>query len=250
MSGCSYSAQMDTKDKNRLFCTTQWSVVLRARGDSQTAAECLEKLCAAYWYPLYAFLRRRGSPREEAEDLTQGFFTRLLSGKFLDGIHPAKGRFRNFLLASLKNFAANEWDKALAQKRGGNLNFVSLEALDPESRYAFEIDPGLTAEKLFDRRWALTVIEQAFALLREELGDKQQRLDVLKPLLMGEPLERSYKELAQQLHTSEGALKVFASRLPQRFAVCLRQVINATVETPEQREQELQDLMTALSDSS
>jgi DNA-directed RNA polymerase specialized sigma24 family protein len=221
-------------------------MVLRARGDSPFAAECLENLCATYWFPLYAFLRQQGTPKERAEDLTQGFFQQLLSGDFLSGVHPSKGRFRSFLLASLKHFAANEHDKEHAQKRGGGATVIHLDGIEPEARYQLEPATDLSPDKVFHRQWALSVLEQGLEELRQHSDGKEAWFDALKPLLTGDSLEITYRELASKLGASEGALKVYVHRLRQRFAVCLRQVIWRTVERPEQVEDELRELMDAL----
>jgi len=221
-------------------------MVLSAKSDSPAAAEALERLCATYWYPLYAFLRRQGQSHECAQDLTQGFFAHLLGRCFLEGVHPAKGRFRSFLLASLKNFVANEFDRAQAEKRGGKMTFVPIDTLNPQERYLEESNSGLTAEKMFDRAWAYSVLKQAFALLREKLGENAAKFNLLKPLLMGEPADSSYKEIAERLNTTEGALRTDCHRLRKRWFNCVREVISSTVESPEQIETELQDLIAAL----
>jgi RNA polymerase sigma factor (sigma-70 family) len=229
---------------NASFTTTHWSVVLNARGSSQSAADSLGRLCATYWYPLYAFARHRGYNKEEAEDLTQEFFARLLAGKFLEGVDPAKGKFRTFLLASMKYFLANEWDKAQTQKRGGGLKTISFDAEDPETRYKLEPVTDLSPEKLYERRWALIVIEQTFADLRK--GEKQPWFDAVKPLLLGEPDAETYAETAAKLQTTEGALKVAVHRLRQRFGQTLRAIIAETISDPADVESEIAHLIAAL----
>lgn len=240
------SRSVDQPVKSPVFTTTPWSMVLRARGDTPFAAECLERLCATYWFPLYAFLRHNGHPKERAEDLTQGFFHHLLSGDYLAGIHPSKGRFRNFLLASLKNFAANARDRDYAQKRGGASTILHLDAMDPEDRYKLELATDLSPDKLFHRRWALNVLDQAFNQLREQSDGKEAWFDAVKPLMVGDNLDVTYKELAVKLGASEGAVKVYVHRLRQRFAASIRQIIWCTVERPEQVEEEIRDLLLAL----
>src|SRR3954464_12732041 len=151
------------------FVTTHWSVVMAAgRGDSTRARAALEKLCRNYWYPLYAFVRRLGHGAHDAEDLVQGFFAVCLEKNYLIAADQAKGRFRSFLLVALKRFLANEWDKARAQKRGGAQPLISLDSLTAEQRYALEPADRFTADKLFERRWSLTLLDQVVARLQEE----------------------------------------------------------------------------------
>lgn len=237
---------MDTPGKNPAFTSTQWSTVLRARGDSPFAAECLEKLCATYWYPLYAFLRQQGHTKERAEDLTQGFFEQLLAKKFLENIHPSKGKFRNFLLASLKNYTANERDKEFAQKRGGGSITISIDGIDPEARYGLEPVTTLSPDKLFDRSWANTVLEKTYQELRQNMEGREAWFEPLKPLLIGEPSEIPYRNLAETLGTTENALKTYVSRFRKKFQNSLREVISCTVERPEQVEEEVRELVLAL----
>ena len=232
---------MEAERGSPAFTTTHWTVVLQARGDSPGAADSLGRLCAAYYYPLYAFVRQRGKSKEEAEDLTQEFFVRLCSGNFLDKVHPAKGKFRSFLLASVKNFLANEWDKARAQKRGGGCVVLSLDE-DYEGRYQLEPVDDASPDKLFERRWALAVLEQSYERVREEMGERREWFEALKPTLMGEA-EGSYREIAAKLNASEGAVKVAVHRLRQKFAHALRQMIAETLEDPREVEDELRYLI-------
>ena len=151
------------------FRTTQWSVVFTAQqSDSTQARAAMEKLCRAYWHPIYAFVRRRGHPVHDAQDLTQEFFSRLLEKDALDAVHPAKGKFRSFLLASMKHFLANEWDKANAQKRGGGKRALSIDMATAETWYTAEPADGQTPETSFERRWAITVLDQVLQRLRDE----------------------------------------------------------------------------------
>jgi RNA polymerase sigma factor (sigma-70 family) len=238
---------VEPRAHNPAFTITHWSLILRARGESPFAAECLERLCARYWFPLYAFLRRQGHSKESAEDITQGFFQQLLAGDFLADIHPSKGRFRNFLLASLKNFAANQHDKGRAQKRGGTSTMIYLDAVDPEARYKLEPSTDLSPDRLFQRGWAMSVLEEAFQELREHNDAKEEWFNAVKPLLIGDSLEVTYKELAQKLGATESAVKVYVHRLRHRFGQAIRQVIWRTVERPEQVEAEIRELLLALS---
>lgn len=233
---------MEAERGSPAFTTTHWTVVLQARGDSPAATDSLARLCAAYYYPLYAFVRQRGKGREEAEDLTQEFFLRLCSGNLLEKVHPAKGKFRSFLLAALKNFLANEWDKANAQKRGGGCVVLSLDE-DYEGRYQLEPVDNASPDKLFERRWAMAVLEQTYEQVRQEMGERADRFEALKPALMGEPVDESYREIAAKLNASEGAVKVAVHRLRQKFAHTLRQIIAETLEDPREVEDELRYLI-------
>jgi RNA polymerase sigma-70 factor (ECF subfamily) len=228
------------------FAETQWSIIRAARGDSDRAASALEQLCRRYWYPLYAFVRRRGHTAEDAQDLTQGFFARLLEKDWLDQVDPSKGKFRSFLLASMKHFLANARDHAQAVKRGGGRTTLSLDADTAESRYANEPFDSLTPERIYDRRWALTLLEQVMASLREEyvLGGKQSLFEHLKPVLVAQAAP--YAEIGRDLKMSEGAVKVAAHRLRQRYREILRTQVAQTVASPEELEEELRDLLKAL----
>lgn len=171
-----------------VFATTQWTLVLRAGGDdSPEADEALEKLCRAYWYPLYVFIRRTGSTQHDAKDLTQAFFARLLEKGYLSGLDRSKGKFRSFLLAAFQHFSANHRRDAHAQKRGGNCTFISLNDESVEHHYAGCAASDLPAEKLFERQWAMTLLEQVVARLREEFSaaDKAALFDELKIFLTG-----------------------------------------------------------------
>ena len=231
------------------FDETHWSLVLAAGGgDGSQARQALEKLCGAYWYPLYAFVRRRGYSAHDAQDLTQGFFARLLQKKDLAGVDRTKGRFRSFLLASLEHYLANEWDRARAQKRGGGCTLISIDDVDAEARYLGEPEGQTTAEQLFDRRWALTLLDQVLARLREEMvqAGKARQFEALKFCLTGEKAA-GYAEIGRQLGTSEGALKVAIHRLRERYRMLLRAEIANTVGSPAEVDEELRQLFAALS---
>lgn len=238
---------MDTVNFSPQFNPTQWTLIILARGSSPFAAESLNKLCKIYWPPLYCFLRGQGHSHESASDLTQGFFAQLLTGNFLEQIHPAKGRFRSYLLACLKNFVSNERDKQCAQKRGGGRQILSLEQMAEEASGHWEPSTDLSPGKLFDRKWALTVLEQAFARFKRDFPTPE-RFDLIKPLLSGTPPEESYKELAPRLGTTEGALKTSVHRLRKEFKKVFWQVVLETVETPEQVQSEIRELLLALQD--
>jgi RNA polymerase sigma factor (sigma-70 family) len=230
-----------------VFATTRWSMVLRAKGDSSGAHESLAALCEAYWYPLYAFVRRQGYPPPDAQDLTQEFFARLLAKGWLAGVGRERGKFRSWLLASLKHFLANEWDRAQALKRGGQTTLISFDDNTAEVRYRREPVAPESADQLYDRRWALTLLDRVLAHLRaesERLG-KLAQFEALKGALTGE--KTPYAEIAVALDTTEGAIKVAVHRLRERYRALLRAEIAETVATPAEIDEELRHLLAALS---
>jgi len=237
-------------DQPGLFSATRWSVVLAA-GDSGApgAQEALEKLCRAYWYPLYAYVRRQGHSPEDAQDLTQAFFARFLEKKYLRGADRERGRFRSFLLTSLKNFLVNEWEKARAEKRGGFQTIVSWDEEPPEDRYRAEPADEETPETLYEKRWAVALLENVLARLRREFAasGKQELFEQFKVFLWGEKSGLSYASLAAQTGTSEGAIKVGVHRLRHRYLEVLRAEVAQTVATPAEVEEELRHLITILS---
>jgi RNA polymerase sigma-70 factor (ECF subfamily) len=231
------------------FVTTHWSLVISAGGnDTARARNALEKLCRSYWFPIYAFVRRQGHGPHDAQDLTQEFFARLLEKKQLAGVDPAKGRFRSFLLASLKHFLANEWDKAKAQKRGGGQILIPIDVATAETSCGFEPADHLTAERIFERRWALTLLEQVLRRLRAEYtrDGKENLFEQLKPTLTEVSRSVRYAEIAARLGTSEGAVKVAVHRLRQRYREVLRAEIADTVASPGEVEDEIRNLFAAL----
>src|SRR3954471_10218810 len=181
------SPDHSTPREGHVFATTRWSVVLRAGAGSSASDDALARLCRAYWYPLYAFVRRQGHGPHDAQDLTQGFFARLLEKKDLAAVDRSKGKFRSFLLAAMKHYLANEWDRARAQKRGGGLALISIDDAEAEGRYAHEAAEQSTAEQLFDRRWALTLLDQVLARLEDEMAaaGKHAMFNALKFSLTG-----------------------------------------------------------------
>ena len=232
------------------FAATHWSLVLAAGRDSTPAARAaLEKLCRTYWPPLYSFARRSGLAPADAQDLTQGFFLQLLERDFLAGVDPAKGKFRSFLLASLKHYLSNERDRARAQKRGGGRAPVSIDAQDAEGRYLIEPADPMTPEKLYERRWALTVIDQALARLQNEYAASGRGaiFEKLKGELTSTASRPPHAEIGRELGLTPGAVKVAAHRLRQRFGEMLRAEIAETVARPEDIEEEIQHLFQALS---
>lgn len=232
-----------------VFVTTHWSLVLTAgRTDTIQAHEALATLCQAYWYPLYAYVRRRGSTPHDAEDLTQGFFAHLLRANSLANARREKGRFRGFLLAAFNHFVANEWDRARARKRGGGKAALSLDAGAAESRYKLEPADQLTAERIYERRWALTLLDAVLHHLEREheLSGKKDLFSELRFCLTGERSKLPYAELAGRLGMSEGAVKVAVHRLRQRYRELLRAEIANTVTSPDEVEDEIRHLFTVL----
>jgi RNA polymerase sigma-70 factor (ECF subfamily) len=231
------------------FNTTHWSVVLLAGETNAAQGEAaLDKLCRTYWYPLYAYVRRRGHSQEDAQDLTQEFFARLLEKKYLKLATQERGKFRSFLLKSLQHFLVNEWVRGQAQKRGGGQKLMSLDEEAVERLYLQEPSGELSAESLYDKRWALTLLERAMSRLGVDYAaaGKGDLFDQLKGLLLSDGSGEIYRELAGPLEMSEGAVKVAAHRLRQRFRDAVRLEIAQTVSTPEEVDEELRCLMAAL----
>ena len=232
------------------FTTTHWSVVLAA-GQCGTAqsAQALELLCRTYWFPLYAFVCRRGYKEHEAQDLTQEFFARLLAKDDLRAVDRGKGKFRSFLLAALEHFLAKEWRRANAQKRGGGVTVIPLDDQSTGLGSVQVVAPGLSPEEFFDQQWAITLLEQAVGKLQREFkaGGKEAVFEELKIYLTGERRAVSYAELAVKLKTTEAALKMAVSRMRQRYGELLRAEIASTISSPEEIEEELHALFAALS---
>lgn len=231
------------------FVTTHWSVVLSARQkDSPHSDAALESLCRAYWYPLYAYVRRQGRSPHDAQDLTQEFFSRLLHKDYLQAADQEKGRFRTFLLVALKRFLANEWDRARAQKRGGGQVVLPLDTEVAETRYQMEPAPDVSADVVFDRRWALTLLDQTMARLRAEFTNagKAGDFEHLKGCLTADRANLSYAEMAAALGINEGAARVAVHRLRKRFREVFREEIGHTVSTQAEVEAEMRYLLQAL----
>ena len=230
------------------FPTTRWSVVVTA-GDPhrKEARSALVSLCENYWYPLYAYLRRRGYPTDQAQDLTQEFFIRLLEGRYLDRADPEKGRFRSFILTSLRFFVADQADRQRAHKRGGGA-VGPLEFLSGEERYQREPAHDETPERIFERRWALSVLDRVVEKLRNEFVQhgRPEHFDKLKVFLLGQSDAQPYAALAREMNTSEGAIKVAVHRLRKRYRELFRQEIADTVADPAEVESELRFLVAAL----
>ena len=232
------------------FTTTHWSLVLNAQDTASPLAEAaLEKLCRTYWYPLYVFVRRQGEDEESAKDLTQGFFARLLEKHYLAQVQREKGKFRSFLLAALKHFLADEWDKARAQKRGGGQSLVSLDDSTGEERYRLEPVEAMDAEKLFERRWALTLLEQARARLKEEYleSGKASLYERLKVFEAGDKQGPAYASLAAELGLTESGVKSAVFRLRQRYRELVREEVANTVNDPAEVDGEIRHLINVVS---
>ena len=231
------------------FVTTHWSVVLAARRSDTTRAQtALARLCQCYWYPLYAYVRRRGYNPHDAQDLTQEFFARLLARNWLAQADRERGRFRTFLLSALGHFLANEWDKARAQKRGGAMEIVPLQLDSAETRYGHEpVDP-VTPEQGYERQWALALLEEVLNRLQQEHeGEGQADLfTALKPCLVGDRQTQPYATLAANLGMTEGAIKVAVHRLRQRYRQLLREEIAHTVASTGEIEDEMRHLFKVL----
>ena len=231
------------------FATTRWSLVLDA-GTALTPRghAALSTLCELYWYPLYSYLRRRGHTAEDAQDLTQGFFARLLEKHTLNVVDRSRGRFRSFLLGSLDNYVSNERDRSRAQKRGSGTPPISLDVAMAEDRYVREPEDPLTPERIFDRNWALAVLDRVLNRLRAELHEagKDDLFENLKGYLTGDQAAGSYQVVGASLGLTEGALKVAVHRLRRRYRTLLYDEIAQTVATPEEVELELQYLIEAI----
>jgi len=230
------------------FTTTQWSMVLEAQGESPAAQEALENLCRTYWRPVYSFVRRQGLGPEEAEDVTQGFFAHLLERKRLSVVRKEKGRLRSFLLGALKYFMADERRRATAIKRGRGQRLIPLEELRADERIDMEPADPVTAEMIYERRWALTILEHVLSRLKDEYRavGNAALFDSLKQLLPDEPGSPSQADIAAQLGMTENALRQAFYRFRQRYQSLLREEIAHTVATPGDIEDELRHLIAVI----
>lgn len=232
-----------------VFGTTHWTTVLQARdGSSAEGAAALERLCRTYWRPLYFFARRKGHPPEDAEDLVQGFFAKLLEKDYLRSVTEQSGRFRTFLLTAFTNYRANEWDRSQRLKRGGQCTLIPLDAGTAEDGYRLEPVDELTPEKLYDRHWGETVVELVADKLRSEYGQagEAERFEALHTCLMGESSQDGYAALGTRLGLSEGGVKTVVRRMRLRFATLLRDELAQTLADPADVETEMRYLLEAL----
>jgi RNA polymerase sigma-70 factor (ECF subfamily) len=239
-----------TGARHEQFVTTHWSVVMAAaHGENLQAGAALEKLCETYWYPLYAFVRRLGHSSHDAEDVVQGFFAQCVKKNYLHSVDQAKGRFRSFLLLALKRYLAKEHEKSHARKRGGGQTMIALDGLAAERRYALEPAEQLSADKLYERRWALTLLEQVLSRLREEqaVTGRLEAFEQMKEFLQSGGRGTPYSELASRLGGSEGSVKVAIHRLRRRYRELLDEEIAHTVATAEEVAEERRHLRKALS---
>jgi len=236
-------------EQGQRFRTTRWSLIVDAGDRSSPEREmALETLCEAYWYPVYAFVRRRGHDQHEAADLTQGFFAKLLEKNYVGDARRDRGKFRTFLLTSVINFLSNEQERATAKKRGGDKIILSLDLATAEDRYRLEPIGGLTAEQLFERKWAISLLDTALGKLRQRYADKDRTkvFDLLKPHLAGGG-SSTYRQTAEKLGVSEAAVKQQVRRLRQRYGDLVRAEISDTVADPGEIEAELDRLFCAVS---
>lgn len=230
------------------FVTTRWSVVLAAQQESPHAEEALETLCRAYWKPLYAFVRRQGLSRDDARDLTQGFFALLLERRDLDAVRKEKGRFRSYLLTALKNFITDEWRRAMAIKRGKGQKPIPLDEMGAEERIEMGAADRMTPELIYERRWASNVLERVLSRLKEEYraAGNAALFDALKQLLPDEPGAPSQADIARQLAMAENAVRQAFYRFRQRYQSLLRAEIAHTVASPSEVEDELRHLISVV----
>jgi RNA polymerase sigma factor (sigma-70 family) len=230
------------------FTTTRWSIVLEAQSESPAAHEALEKLCRMYWRPIYSFVRRQGIRASEAEDITQGFFAQLLERRSFGAVRKEKGRLRSFLLASLKYFLVDERRRAMAIKRGKSQRLIPLEELHAEQRTDMEPSDPITAEMIYERKWALTVLERVINRLKDEFcaAGNAVLFDSLKQLLPDEPGVPSQAEMAARLGMTENAIRQAFYRFRQRYQSLLREEIAHTVATPGDIEDELRHLIAVV----
>jgi RNA polymerase sigma factor (sigma-70 family) len=230
------------------FVTTRWSLVLAAGGaESEHSRSALTHLLETYWYPLYAFARKKARDPDDACDLTQEFLLGLLDGRFLGDADPRKGRFRTFLLTAFERFLVNSWRRGNREKRGGGRTILSLSSIDAESRYRLEPADRLTPEQIYERRWALTLLDVTMRRLEEETAaaGREDLFEVVKPILAGED-GCSYAEMGARLGMKEGALRTAVHRLRQRFGALLRAEIAETISNPEDIDDELRHLFQLL----
>ena len=233
----------------REFATTHWSIVLLAGGAASPGADqALEHLCQSYWYPLYAYVRRQGHTSTDAQDLTQDFFARFLQREYFKLADPNRGRFRTFLLSSLKHFLTNQWRKEQAAKRGGGQNVLSWDEQTAEGRYLAEDVSGFTPESIYEKRWAVTLLEKVLGQLRARCvaNGKAAMFDALKPSLLGDTMIEGYDAIATRLGSTPGAVRVAMHRFREEYRELLRDEVARTVASPADVDAELRALVAAL----
>jgi RNA polymerase sigma factor (sigma-70 family) len=230
------------------FTTTHWSMVLEAQGESSAAKDALEQLCRTYWRPIYGFVRRQGASAEDAEDLTQGFFALLLERKDLNTVRKEKGRLRSYLLTSVKHFLADEARRALAVKRGKGQRLIPIDDIREGERTDINQTDRFTADQIFERRWAFTVLEQVMIRLREEYrsAGNVQFFDQMKKMLMDEADRPSQAQVASEFDMTENAVKQAFYRFRHRYQALLREEIAHTVAMPGDIEDELRHLLAVV----
>jgi RNA polymerase sigma-70 factor (ECF subfamily) len=238
----------DAQHSGVAFTTTHWSAVLEAQGESPAAQEALEKLCRTYWRPIYSFVRRHGAGTEDAEDLTQGFFALLLERKDLNTVRKEKGRLRSYLLTSVKHFLADESRHAMAAKRGKGQRLIPLDEIRERERIDVERSDRLTADQIYERRWAFTVLEQVMARLRDEYrsAGSLRFFDQMKKMLLDEPGRPSQADVASEFDMTENAVKQAFYRFRQRYQTLLREEISHTTAMPSDVEDELRHLISVV----
>lgn len=249
MTGNESTSPDSTAARADVFVTTRWTLVLTAGHKSSPQSDrALAELCQTYWFPLYAYVRRQGKTKEDAEDLVQEFFARFLEKNYLDGLRAERGKFRAFLLASLKHFLANEWDKASRQKRGGGVLHLSLDWQSADERYQLEPRDSTSPDRLFDREWALALLERVIRRLGDECrrDGKDQLFEQARQFLMVGEQAIPYADAARALGTDEGAVRVAVHRLRKRYRELLREEIAQTLNDPAQVQEELRSLRAAL----
>lgn len=241
-------SQLDKVAESARFETTHWSCVLAAGETAGLESKrALATLCRVYWYPIYAYARRRGIGRDEAADLTQGYFAQVIEQNIVRGADPGRGKFRSYLLGAFKHYLSHEWARARARKRGGGRRLIPLDPHDAEARYGLEPAHDVTADNLFERQWALRLLELAMEDLERQCArdGKQRHFELFKPFLSG-GTSSGYREAGAALGLSEGAARVTVHRLRAQYRRLLREHIGRTVETPEQIDEEIHCLFSAL----
>ncbi len=237
---------MPDSQKSPAFPTTSWTMISAAGHAPSAASEALNHVCAAYWFPVYAFIRRRGHSREQAEDLCQSFFAQILQSGAIGNATRERGRFRSFLLASVTNFLANEWDRSHAAKRGGGAPQVSLDFADGEKRYCNEPRDDLTPQALYEREWALALIDAVLERLRAEYQGRENQFEALKSFLTGDQDRGGYDRLSQDLQISNVAARTAVHRLRRRYGELIRAELASLLTEPDDIDGEIQFLLAAL----